>query len=119
MREKLRAGFCGADKSRVDGCIQASHSQDSFSMKLNANESVALVGSSGAGKSTIISLLLRFYEITAGDIMIDDNNIKDLSPKFLRGLVGLVAQEPVLFGLSILDNVRYGNPSASLEEGER
>ncbi|GMI11308.1 hypothetical protein TrVE_jg2990 [Triparma verrucosa] len=89
---------------------------DSFSMKLNANESVALVGSSGAGKSTIISLLLRFYEVTAGEIIIDDNNIKDLSPKFLRGLVGLVAQEPVLFGLSILDNVRYGNPSASVEE---
>ena len=78
----------------------------------------ALVGYSGSGKSTIIQLLTRFYDVEdgKGEILIDDVNIKDYNLYELRKKIGLVSQEPVLFKRSVLENVRYGNLSATDEE---
>jgi ATP-binding cassette subfamily B protein len=77
------------------------------------NEVVALVGRSGAGKSTIVNLLLRFYEPTEGRLLVDGHDVADLDPHWLRAQVGVVMQEPVLFAGSIADNIRYGRPDAS------
>jgi ATP-binding cassette subfamily B protein len=76
----------------------------------------ALVGRSGAGKSTIFQLLLRFYEPTAGRILLDGRDIAAIEPAELRRLIGFVPQDPVLLEGSILDNIQFGRPSASLDE---
>jgi ATP-binding cassette subfamily B protein len=79
-------------------------------------EVVALVGPSGGGKSTMGALLSRLYDPTAGRITLDGHDLRDLDPAWLRQLVGVVSQEPVLFSTSIADNVRYGRPEASDEQ---
>jgi ATP-binding cassette subfamily B protein len=76
----------------------------------------ALVGPSGAGKSTLFQLLLRFYEPTRGRIVLDGRNIAAMGAAELRRLIGLVAQEPILFEGSILENIQFGRPSASPRE---
>jgi len=81
-----------------------------FSLKIAPNTTTALVGSSGSGKSTILSLLQRFYEVEDGSISIDANNIKELDLNWLRQHIGYVQQEPQLFGVSIRDNLLYGVP---------
>jgi ATP-binding cassette, subfamily B, bacterial len=86
------------------------------SFSLAAGERVALVGPSGAGKSTVLSLLLRFYDPQKGVITIDDIPVQDLDPADLRRSMALVPQDPVIFGLSVADNIRYGRMEASLEE---
>ncbi|KAF9603774.1 hypothetical protein IFM89_037860 [Coptis chinensis] len=80
-----------------------------FSLSIPAGKVVALVGSSGCGKSTIISLVERFYDPYRGDIFIDGHNIKDMDLKFLRKNVGAVSQEPSLFAGTIKDNIKVGN----------
>ena len=80
---------------------------------------VGFVGSSGSGKSTIIQLLLGFYEIEEGEILIDDINIQNYEKKILRNLISGVFQEPELFEMSILDNIKYGNLSAFNGELEK
>ncbi|XP_061353307.1 ABC transporter B family member 2-like [Gastrolobium bilobum] len=77
---------------------------------------LALVGGSGSGKSTFISLIERFYEPLSGQILLDGNNIKDLDLKWLRHQIGLVNQEPALFATSIRENILYGKDDATLEE---
>jgi ATP-binding cassette subfamily B (MDR/TAP) protein 1 len=77
---------------------------------------VGLVGSSGCGKSTIMQLVLRFYEVDQGMILIDGRNIKDYDIYHLRGSFGVVTQEPVLFTGTIQENIRYQNTLASLED---
>lgn len=77
---------------------------------------VALVGESGAGKSTIAALLRRFYDPTAGAILLDGHDIRTLDPSFLRASIGTVDQEPVLLSASIAENIRFGAPSASEAE---
>ncbi|XP_077248286.1 ABC transporter B family member 14-like [Tasmannia lanceolata] len=84
-----------------------------FSLSIPAGKVVALVGSSGCGKSTIISLVERFYDPSKGEILIDDHNIKDLNLKFLRRNIGAVSQEPSLFIGTIKDNLKVGNMDAS------
>ena len=69
---------------------------------------VALVGTSGCGKSTCIQLLQRFYDPLAGEVTIDGNDIKELNLTWMREQIGVVGQEPVLFINSIADNIRYG-----------
>lgn len=87
-----------------------------FSMKIEQNETIAIVGSSGAGKSTIAQLLMRFYDLNSGKILIDGRNIKDYDLYALRNQVGIVSQEPILISESIEDNIRYGKPDATFEE---
>jgi len=92
-----------------------------FSLKIEPNQTVALVGSSGSGKSTIVGLLERFYDPVEGEILIDGIPLKEWNLKTLRGLIGLVGQEPVLFQNSIRQNIAWGKVSdddkeVSLEE---
>ena len=73
---------------------------------------VALVGSSGGGKTTVVNLLPRFYEPSSGQILVDGVSIQTLKPSFLREHIGMVSQEPVLISATIEDNIRYGRPDA-------
>ncbi|KAK8698726.1 hypothetical protein V6N13_114835 [Hibiscus sabdariffa] len=86
---------------------------EGFSLSIPAGKMVALVGSSGCGKSTVISLVERFYDPSEGEILIDNHNIKDLDLKFLRKNIGAVSQEPSLFAGTIKDNIKVGNMDAS------
>lgn len=86
------------------------------SFRIEPGRTVALVGSSGAGKSTIVSLLMRFYEAQHGRVSIDGVDVRELSLPFLRDAIGVVDQQPFLFSGSILDNVRICKPDATLEE---
>jgi ATP-binding cassette subfamily B protein len=85
-------------------------------LEVAPGEVVALVGPSGGGKSTMGALLSRLYDPTSGRVTLDGTDLRELDPAWLRRLVGVVSQEPVLFSTSIADNVRYGRPEASDEE---
>ena len=87
-----------------------------LSLDVKAGEYVALVGSSGVGKSTLCSLIPRFYEATSGTIAIDGKNIKNMTLKSLRRNIGIVQQDVYLFAGTVLDNIRYGKPDATDEE---
>lgn len=88
-----------------------------FSLTLKPGQTVALVGASGSGKSTVASLLERFYEPSDGTISLDGQPLAKLSPYWLRAeVIGFIEQQPILFGTSILENIRYGRQSASEEE---
>ena len=89
---------------------------DRFDLAVQPGETVAIVGPSGAGKTTVFNLLLRFYDPEAGTIRIDGIDIRDLSFADLRGALAIVPQEPVLFSASVADNIRYGRPDASEAE---
>jgi ATP-binding cassette subfamily B protein len=87
-----------------------------------AGQSTALVGPSGGGKSTIINLILRFHDVQSGAVLVDGQNISDLTVASLRKNMSYVSQQPVLFEGSVADNIRYGNPDASqgaIEEAAR
>ena len=84
-----------------------------FSLQIKPGEHIALVGASGAGKSTAFQLLLRFYDPDRGRIMIDGLDIAKLDPADLRSLIGIVPQETTIFGLSAAENIRFGKPDAS------
>ena len=88
------------------------------SLVINPGEQAAFVGYSGSGKSTIIQLLNRFYDVEEGkgEVLIDDENIKNYNLYELRKKIGLVSQEPTLFRISVLENVRYGRLDATDEE---
>nr|XP_023689480.1 ATP-binding cassette sub-family B member 10, mitochondrial isoform X2 [Paramormyrops kingsleyae] len=83
-----------------------------------AGSVMAVVGSSGTGKSTLVSLLLRLYDTDSGSITIDGHDIRDLSPYWLRKHIGTVSQEPVLFSCSVAENIAYGAPDPSLVTAE-
>lgn len=85
---------------------------------LKAGEKLAVVGHSGAGKSTLSRLLFRFYDVTAGAITVDGQDIRQLTRESLRAAIGIVPQDTVLFNESILYNLAYGNPNASQQEIE-
>jgi ABC transporter fused permease/ATP-binding protein len=87
-----------------------------LSLRVAPGETVALVGPSGAGKSTIAALLQRFYDPVRGLVRLDGVDLRQLDPAWLRRQIGTVAQEPILFSTSILDNIRYGRPEASRDE---
>ncbi|WP_421999634.1 ABC transporter transmembrane domain-containing protein [Reyranella sp.] len=86
---------------------------DRFDLDVAPGETVAIVGPSGAGKTTVFNLLLRFYDPEAGRLCIDGIDIRDLAFADLRGALAIVPQEPVLFTASVADNIRYGRPEAS------
>src|SRR5204863_423645 len=83
-----------------------------------AHSSLALVGPSGTGKTTLASLLLRFYDPTKGKILLDGRDLCSLTLNSLRQNIALVAQEPILFAASVSENIAYGRPEASREEIE-
>ena len=87
-----------------------------FSLEVKKGQTVALVGQSGSGKSTIANLLTRFYDVNDGQIQIDNNDIKEIDLHSLRGLIGLVTQDSILFNDSIKANIALGNPNAIDEE---
>ncbi|XP_048408710.1 ATP-binding cassette, sub-family B (MDR/TAP), member 4 isoform X1 [Stegostoma tigrinum] len=87
-------------------------------LKLKSGQTVALVGSSGCGKSTTIQLLQRFYDPEEGMIMLDGQDIRSLNVRHLREMIGVVSQEPVLFATTIAENIRYGRQNVSMTEIE-
>lgn len=87
-----------------------------FSLSIPSGTTAALVGQSGSGKSTVISLIERFYDPHAGEVLIDGINLKEFQLKWIRSKIGLVSQEPVLFACSIKDNIAYGKEGTTLEE---
>jgi subfamily B ATP-binding cassette protein MsbA len=84
-----------------------------FSLTIPKGKTVALVGQSGSGKSTLANLITRFYDVNVGTISIDGNNIKDLSKKSLRGLMGIVTQDSILFNDTVANNIKLGTENAS------
>nr|GMC56990.1 ABC transporter B family member 19 [Ipomoea batatas] len=97
--------------SRPDVCVFKD-----LNLRIRAGQSQALVGASGSGKSSVIALIERFYDPTAGRVMIDGKDIRRLNLKSLRLKIGLVQQEPALFAASIFDNIAYGKESATESE---
>lgn len=87
-----------------------------ISLQVDPGQKIALVGQSGSGKSTIVQLILRFYHIQKGSIKIDDQDITTLPIHQLRKEIGIVPQDVILFGGTILENIRYGKPEATMEE---
>ena len=88
---------------------------NNVSLHINAGETLALVGPSGAGKTTIFQLLLRFYETQSGSIAINGQAINEISLDDLRRLIAIVPQDPVIFSANVLENIRYGQPNATDE----
>jgi len=100
--ENVRFGY-GGDKAIIDG----------LSLHIKAGEKIGLVGRSGAGKSTIVNLLLRFYDVEGGQVLIDGQNVSHVTQDSLRAQVGMVTQDTSLLHRSVRDNILYGRPDAS------
>ena len=92
---------------------------DAFTLHIAPGERVALVGPSGAGKTTVFQMLLRFYDPAAGSVSIDGVPLTEVDPAQARARIALVPQEAVIFATSVLENVRYARPEASLEDVKR
>ena len=88
---------------------------DGFTLHVRPGERVALVGRSGAGKTTAVSLLLRLYEVEGGRILLDGKDIRDMTQDALRAQIGTVRQETAMFNRSALENIRYGKPGRQRE----
>ncbi len=92
------------------------HVLKNISLEANAGDYIALVGSSGVGKTTLCSLIPRFYEVSEGEVLLDGINIKDITLRSLRRNIGVVQQDVYLFAGTIFENIRYGKPHAGQEE---
>ncbi|XP_053322474.1 ATP-dependent translocase ABCB1 [Spea bombifrons] len=90
-----------------------------LNLKIPSGETVALVGSSGCGKSTTVQLIQRFYDPEEGSIYIDGQDIRTLNTRYLREIIGVVSQEPVLFDTTIAENIRFGRENVTMEEIEK
>ena len=84
-----------------------------LNLKINDQESIAIVGESGCGKSTLVNLIFRFYDVDHGSILVDDKDIKEYNIQELRRKFGIVSQEPTLFNYTIKENILYGNEQAT------
>ncbi|KAL2084174.1 hypothetical protein ACEWY4_019692 [Coilia grayii] len=92
---------------------------NNMNLKISSGQTIALVGSSGCGKSTTVQLLQRFYDPQEGSVSIDGHDIRSLNVRYLRGLIGVVSQEPVLFATTIAENIRYGREDVTQAEIEQ
>jgi len=92
---------------------------NNLSLEIKKGETVALVGQSGSGKSTMANLLTRFYDVNNGAVKIDGENIKDLTKASVRSLMGIVTQDSILFNDSVFNNIKFGDPKANLEDVKR
>jgi len=91
---------------------------DGFDLTVEPGETVALVGRTASGKSTVVRLLPRFYDVQAGAVLVDGHDVRDLTVLSLRSAVGVVSDEPFLFSVPIRDNIAYGRPDASAADVE-
>lgn len=90
-----------------------------INLHVNPGEIIGIAGMSGGGKTTLVNLIPRFFEVSAGEILIDGTNIKEFSLRSLRSQIGIVTQEPILFNTTIAENIKYGRTDASIEEVEQ
>ena len=112
--------------SRVEGSVDFQHVHfgydpekiiiNDFSEKVEPGQKIAIVGPTGAGKTTMVKLLMRFYDVNSGAILVDGHNIKDYSRADLRKMFGMVLQDTWLYNGTIMENIRYGRPDATDEE---
>lgn len=102
----------------VSFAYNSTHVVKNATFTIEKGKNVAFVGASGSGKSTMLDLLIRFYDPTNGDIKIDGKSIKELDIVSYRSLFGIVAQENILFNDTVANNIRYGSPDATIEEIE-
>jgi ATP-binding cassette subfamily B protein len=91
---------------------------DDLNLTIESGERVALVGPSGAGKTTIFQLLMRFYDVDFGAVSLDGIDVRELDPRALRKAIALAPQDPVIFGVSVAENIAYGRPDAPRREIE-
>ena len=92
---------------------------ENLSLTINPKETVAIVGPSGSGKTTIVNLIMRFFDPTSGRVTLDDVDLRQIDVKALRRYISLVDQEPTLFKMSVFENIRYADASASKEDVQR
>jgi ATP-binding cassette, subfamily B, multidrug efflux pump len=107
----------------VEGCVDFQHVHfgynpekviiNDFSAAIQPGQKIAIVGPTGAGKTTIVKLLMRFYDVNSGAILVDGHNIKDFSRRDLRHMFGMVLQDTWLYNDTIMENIRYGRPDAT------
>jgi len=126
MDMKQEPAFEGGDTRRIEGSVSFKDVRFGYdksnpvingvSFDVKAGEMIGLVGQSGAGKSTTINLISRFYEPDQGEILIDGIDFRKLDLRSYRNQIGIVLQEPFLFAGTIADNIKYGNPNASMVE---
>ncbi len=113
------ASFAYGTASRVALSVEDGGNPDvlsDFNLHLRSGETVALVGRTGSGKSTVARLMARFYDVTEGAVLVDGHDVRDLTLTSLRANIGVVLDEPFLFSVSIRDNIAYGRPDATHEE---
>jgi len=125
-KEEVKDTEKGINLSDIKGNVKFDHVKfgydedrifiNDFSADIKAGQKIAIVGPTGAGKTTIVKLLMRFYDVNEGSILVDGNNIKDFKRGDLRKLFGMVLQDTWLFGGTVKENIKYGNPDATDNE---
>ena len=111
--EDVRFGYGRDTSAREDGSLPPGAVLDGFTLNVRPGEKIGLVGRSGAGKSTVVNLLLRFFDLEGGRILIDGEDIAGKTQELLRAQISMVTQDTSLLHRSIRDNIRYGKPQAS------
>lgn len=124
--EEIKEADNNIDTAKLQGNVEFKNVQfgydedkiiiNDFSAKVKEGQKIAIVGPTGAGKTTMVKLLMRFYDVNNGEILIDGHNIKDFKRGDLRKMFGMVLQDTWLFGGSVKDNIKYGKPEANDSE---
>ncbi len=124
--EEVKEAEIGVDTSKLKGNVEFKNVQfgydedkiiiNNFNSKVKEGQKIAIVGPTGAGKTTMVKLLMRFYDVNSGEILIDGHNIKDFKRGDLRKMFGMVLQDTWLFGGTVKENIKYGNLEAADSE---